>query len=524
MGIKKRTMSITKSYPPDQTTNEACTNISPLSSRTQQDDDVMTTWSRKRPQFVWAVVTIFTVASLAIALSSSPVQSPLPHDRLLLAKIHKDLMPLDFSDKLGFFFATCGLMVAAGGGIGGGGILVPIYILVMRFSPKHAIPLSNVTVFGGAVANTLLNISRRHPLTDRPLIDWDLMLVMEPLTIAGALMGAFLNKLLPETLLMVLLVILLSFTGYKTLTKAIKMYKKETKQMMARGDIVKESELTKMARQVEEEDEEEAEEELLKNVEMGNDELRLGGDEEEDVNYFDELKQILDEERVPPKMNIIVLVAMFVVVFCLNLAKGGGAFPSPLGIKCGSTSFWIANLIMLATIVFIFLFARVYLNRRYELKKKVNYSYVEGDIKWDSRATTVYPLVCCFAGFFAGMFGVGGGIVNGPLMLAMGIHPAVAAANTACMIFFTSFTATTSFIVFGLLIYDYGLICFSLGFTATFVGQIGLSYLMKKFKRNSYIAFSIGAVVALSALLMTAQSVISLAEGESHQSGGICGK
>lgn len=70
----------------------------------------------------------------------------------------------------------------AGGGIGGGGILVPIYILVMEFSPKHAIPLSNITVFGGAIANTILNTSKRHPLADRPLVDWDLILVMEPLS------------------------------------------------------------------------------------------------------------------------------------------------------------------------------------------------------------------------------------------------------------------------------------------------------------------------------------------------------
>jgi len=47
---------------------------------------------------------------------------------------------------------------------------------------------------------------------------------------------------------------------------------------------------------------------------------------------------------------------------------------------------------------------------------------------------------------------------------------------------------------------------------------------LEKFKRNSYIAFSIGAVVALSAFLMTAESIISLAEGEVHESGGICGK
>jgi hypothetical protein len=65
---------------------------------------------------------------------------------------HDPLFPLTNRDYIGFFLAILGLMVAAGGGIGGGGILVPIYILVMGFSPKHAIPLSNITVFGGAMA------------------------------------------------------------------------------------------------------------------------------------------------------------------------------------------------------------------------------------------------------------------------------------------------------------------------------------------------------------------------------------
>ena len=67
------------------------------------------------------------------------------HRYLKTSHKHKKLLPLDTSDKVGFFCATIGLMIAAGGGIGGGGVLVPIYILVMKFSPKHAIPLSNIT-------------------------------------------------------------------------------------------------------------------------------------------------------------------------------------------------------------------------------------------------------------------------------------------------------------------------------------------------------------------------------------------
>lgn len=451
---------------------------------------------------------------------------------------HKPLRPLNNADKLGFFFTTLGLMIAAGGGIGGGGVLVPIYILVMQISPKHAIPLSNITVFGGAIANTMLNWTKRHPYADRPLVDWDLILVMEPLTIAGALLGAFLNKLLPEELLVVMLVLLLSYTAYTTLKKAVTMYKKETAALMAQeedGD----AELRKMTRKEEEENEEDQRRGLLANMEDTNDDNDYNNDVEQhkeeelgEIIYLDDeqkelaedLNTILSEERVVPTTNVLILFAMFVVVLFINLVKGGGAYPSPLGIKCGSTSFWIANMIMLGWIGILTVFARSYLLHRYYEKERVGYTYVEGDIKWDGRATIVYPTVCCAAGFFAGMFGIGGGIVKGPLMLAMGVHPAVSSASSACMILFTSFTATTSFVVFGLLIPDYAAVCVMVGFFATWVGQILLWYLMQRFQRNSYIAFSIGGIVLLSAFLMTIQSLVSLIDKDHHaKSGGICG-
>lgn len=99
---------------------------------------------------------------------------------------HKDLYPMDASDYWGTLFVVLGLLVAASGGIGGGGILVPLLILVYGFSPKYAVPLSNFTIVGSSITNMVLNIPKRHPDTDRPLVDWDLILVMEPLTMAGA--------------------------------------------------------------------------------------------------------------------------------------------------------------------------------------------------------------------------------------------------------------------------------------------------------------------------------------------------
>uniref|UniRef100_A0A6V2JJ00 Uncharacterized protein n=1 Tax=Ditylum brightwellii TaxID=49249 RepID=A0A6V2JJ00_9STRA len=304
---------------------------------------------------------------------------------------HPPLLPLTTSDYAGVICATLGLMVAAGGGIGGGGILVPIYILVMGFSPKHAIPLSNVTVFGGAVANVILNTKKRHPLADRPLVDWDLILVMEPLTIAGALVGAFLNKILPDILLVVMLVALLSYTANNTLKKAIKMYRIESRHMREQA----ESELVRITHEEEDDDDDEAEETLLDNMETQEDEATPGsnegadeGDKMTEVNFNDdlplkneELEKILEEERTTPENNVKVLIIMFVVVLFINLIKGGGAFKSPLGIRCGSTSFWVANGLMLGWIIFISMYARDYLVKRYELKKRVGYEYVEGDIQ-----------------------------------------------------------------------------------------------------------------------------------------------
>ncbi|KAL3917366.1 MAG: hypothetical protein SGILL_004746 [Bacillariaceae sp.] len=397
---------------------------------------------------------------------------------------HSSLFPLSAADRLGFSLAILGLMVAAGGGIGGGGILVPIYILVMGFSPKHAIPLSNITILGGAIANMILNVQKRHPFADRPLVDWDLILVMEPLTIAGALLGAFLNKILPEVFLTIMLVALLTFTAYNSLKKAIKMYKAESRKLREQGikpDGTKESELTHISQQEEVLDENKAGDELLKDMDLQEGENPGTGDAENQLalEKAEALQQILDEERDTPMYNVSLLVGLFIIILGINLLKGGGAFPSPIGIKCGTQSFWIANFTMLGTILAFCVYVRAYLVSRFEEKERCEYKYAEGDIQWDSRATIVYP-------------GVGGGIVKGPLMLAMNVHPAV--------------------------------VCFGIGFIATYFGQIGLSILMKRAQRNSYIAFSIGGVVALSAILMTIQSVLSMAEGEHHKSGGICGK
>merc|ERR1719486_1430829 len=108
----------------------------------------------------------------------------------------------------------------------------------------------------------------------------------------------------------------------------------------------------------------------------------------------------------------------------------------------------------LASIPWVLSFAwgfRLMLLDRTEEKEEIGWQYTEEDIKWDEDSTVKYPLVCTSAGIFAGLFGVGGGIVKGPLMLEMGVQPAVASASAAAMILFTSASASVSFGVFGMI-------------------------------------------------------------------------
>jgi Sulfite exporter TauE/SafE len=139
------------------------------------------------------------------------------------------LLPLSSNTIFGFFIASLALSLGASSGTGGGGTITPIYILIIGLPIQVAVPIGAVTVLGGSMACTSLNWRRRHPLADRVLIDWDLILVMEPLTLVGALVGSLLHKILSEKILVVLLVLLLSITAHTTLSKAMRMYHAENR-------------------------------------------------------------------------------------------------------------------------------------------------------------------------------------------------------------------------------------------------------------------------------------------------------
>jgi hypothetical protein len=52
------------------------------------------------------------------------------------------------------------------------------------------------------------------------------------------------------------------------------------------------------------------------------------------------LQNIIDQERHVNTGNVTLIIIMFLTIVTLNILKGGGGYPSPIGISCGSITFW----------------------------------------------------------------------------------------------------------------------------------------------------------------------------------------
>jgi len=389
--------------------------------------------------------------------------------------------PLSFSSSniAGFAISSMFIMIAAGGGIGGGGILVPVNIFILGFKPHAAIPLSNATILGSSVGQLLLNYGKRHPLADRPLINWDIMLVMEPLTIAGAVVGSVVNVLCPPWLLCVMLVLLLGGTSLKTLWKGTKMYEEES-QALTYTPLVAEK--------------------------RG---LLHGSYTSINVaNYSSanqEYKEVVEQERHHSLGKLMVMIFTVFGTLVFTIAKGGNDV-NYFHVRCGSLIYWILTFAVVPFTFAIAFCARRYLVDRYYLKKRVSFEYVKGDVEWNERHTVIYPAICSIAGLCAGLFGIGGGIVKGPLMLEMSVLPQVASATSATMILFTSSAATVSYLLFNSLNLQFACILFPIGFVSTLIGKTSLDALVKYYGRSSYIVICIAVVIGLSTVAMGVES------------------
>jgi uncharacterized membrane protein YfcA len=109
---------------------------------------------------------------------------------------------------------------------------VPIVMICWGFSTKESVAISGATIFVGSVVRFFYSIDRKHPEKKATSIDYGIVIVMLPLVLVGAFTGVLVNIILPPIILSTILTLLLIYLTFTSLQSAIRIWKKETEQIL----------------------------------------------------------------------------------------------------------------------------------------------------------------------------------------------------------------------------------------------------------------------------------------------------
>lgn len=402
---------------------------------------------------------------------------------------HKDLFEyVSWMDILATITCFIGGVLSAASGTGGGGVFVPLLHVAGQFPPTLAIPISTLMIFGAGIINIATLSFKRHPHADRPLIDYDIALMMEPPTLLGTIIGVFFNMMFPDWLIVVLVILTLSITSFVMFKNGYKRFKKENEDRKKLEQTTDETHNDNNNPTTVYDGVDGDEESLLKveqtssNVVVADsDDIKIehhNEDQQSDdgVGYSTrspeeqkELQQMYEAEKRTPFGKVIVLFVCWMTVFTLSLLKGGHGAPSiiPSVTQC-SVGYWILTALSFPLLGAMTLGIVFYLLKKHERKVQIGYQFVEGDVHWNKYNVTLYPIACVGAGILASMLGIGGGMVKSPLLLILGSDPVSSQATTSFMILFTSSISTVQYLIAGLLPWDYGLWFLATGILVSF--------------------------------------------------------
>jgi uncharacterized membrane protein YfcA len=119
---------------------------------------------------------------------------------------------MNITEYIGSLVVYFILMIANSGGIGGGGVIIPVALIFFGFDPKNAIPLSNVSIFFAALIRYFYNFDKRNAKKGfGVLVSYDYGILMLPSVVVGSALGVVIYVILPELIIIIALTLLLLY-------------------------------------------------------------------------------------------------------------------------------------------------------------------------------------------------------------------------------------------------------------------------------------------------------------------------
>ncbi|ETO15195.1 hypothetical protein RFI_22166 [Reticulomyxa filosa] len=458
-----------------------------------------------------------------------------------------------------------GSAIAAGGGLGGGGVFVPIFILIQGsfsflsmlmfsyveffvfcvecdclkgFDEKAAGALSLATIFGGSIVNLAMNFRQTHPRrVHRTLADMPTILILEPMLLVGTIIGVFVNVMLPNLVILVLLVVVLGYTSYRAMKKAMELWKTENAEQYNQEVLPTTSHhLLKNAVSVASipvtsvklgENIQEIAEDSATNVEISHDQsmslMSVSGSKRDWANLMTlcglenntggnetlkrltraQLQELIALVNAESQVlwPFVAMSIIWLISSVFSIAKAGIFYKVA---TCSSSWWWYTFGVFPCMFII-----SIWLTRRLvsDFNKKIELGWVpdKEDIHWNAQKAIIYPIYAAVAGILGGLLGIGGGMLVSPLLLELGLGPRVSSATCAIAVAVTSSSGALQKQLQGLLRTDYMLFFMVVGALGTFIGQTVVNYAVKRYGRQSIVVFAVQAIITLALILMATE-------------------
>ncbi|XP_016432592.1 sulfite exporter TauE/SafE family protein 3 [Nicotiana tabacum] len=371
---------------------------------------------------------------------------------------------------VGFFGAALGSV----GGVGGGGIFVPMLTLIIGFDPKSSTAISKCMIMGAAGSTVYYNMRLRHPSLDMPIIDYDLALLLQPMLMLGISIGVAFNVIFADWMVTVLLIILFVGTSTKALFKGIETWKKET--LMKR----------EAAKQLESEFKPSESEGEYRPLPIGPSAYNV-------------------DDTVPMLRNVYwkelgLLMFVWVAFLAIQIVK-------TYTVTC-SIEYWILNFLQVPVAVSVSLYEAVCLYKG----TRVIASKGKEITSWKPHLLFFYCCCGIVAGIVGGLLGLGGGFILGPLFLELGIPPQVASATSTFSMTFSSSMSVVQYYLLKRFPVPYAAYFVSVATIAALVGQHVVRRVIALLGRASIIIFILAMTIFVSAISLGGVGIANMIE------------
>ncbi|KAH6760636.1 Sulfite exporter TauE/SafE family protein [Perilla frutescens var. frutescens] len=373
---------------------------------------------------------------------------------------------LEFNWKIviGSIVGFLGAAFGSVGGVGGGGIFVPMLTLIIGFDAKSATAISKCMIMGAAVSTVYYNLKLRHPTVDMPIIDYDLAVLIQPMLMLGISIGVAFNVVFADWMVTVLLIILFIGTSSKAFLKGVETWKKET--------IIKKEAAKRL-------------------------ETNAGNGQEADYKLLpggpsNEAKK-LEEPTVGVLENVCwkefgLLVFVWVAFLALQIIKSHTPTCSAI--------YWVVNLLQIPVSLGVSGYEALGL---YKGWRKLG-SKGEAGTNFKVHQLLIYGLFGIIAGLVGGLLGLGGGFIMGPLFLELGVPPQVSSATATFAMMFSSSMSVVEYYLLKRFPVPYALYFVAVATVAAFIGQHVVRKLIIVLGRASIIIFILASTIFISAI------------------------